>query len=85
MFGILSAFVCYKRSEAEAAANEISSSFQKNNLNYTLALSLFENFKDKGNIKKIVSSHNYVYTVFSSLLEQARQSGTVSTASFFMA
>ncbi|ALA25298.1 hypothetical protein AVI51_04145 [Piscirickettsia salmonis] len=80
VFGILAAYACYDRSEADKAANEISFSAQKDNLNFTLALQLFEQYKAEEKIEKIIQSHHYVYTIFSSLLESARKSGTVSTA-----
>ncbi|MGJ3493702.1 intracellular multiplication protein IcmP [Piscirickettsia salmonis] len=81
-FGILAAFSCYKRQEAEKAANEISMSSQNKSLNLTLALGLFSKFSTADSVEKVIASHQYVYTVFSSLLEEARQSGIVSTALF---
>nr|WP_235603259.1 hypothetical protein [Piscirickettsia litoralis] len=52
VFGILAAFACYDRAIAEKAAREISASSQKEVLNYSLALQLFNRYKSEKIIKK---------------------------------
>ncbi|ODN43886.1 type IVB secretion system coupling complex protein DotM/IcmP [Piscirickettsia litoralis] len=82
MFGILAAFACYDRASAESAMSDISMSIQEKSIDYTLSIKLYNKYYNHKNIKEIIKLNYYNYTVFSSLLQAARQSGIVSTAQF---
>lgn len=82
LFAIFCAFACYDREQAELALSKISVNSRNKKLDFSFIDNLLNKYSQSENIQKLVKQHHYTHTLFSSLLELARQSGIVSTSSF---
>ncbi|WP_077216775.1 secretion/conjugation apparatus DotM-related subunit [Piscirickettsia litoralis] len=84
IFAIFSAFSCYKRDEAEQILDNLSKQASSNveSMNYSVAEPLLHKYGEKVSVQQVIQKHYYTYTIFSSLLLAARESGIVAPASF---
>ncbi|OAJ35404.1 type IVB secretion system coupling complex protein DotM/IcmP [Piscirickettsia salmonis] len=84
LFAIFSAFSCYKREEAEQALDNLSKQAKSGvkNINYAVTDALLHKYGNKVSVQEVIRKHYYIYTVFSSLLLAARDSGIVAPAGF---
>lgn len=87
LFGVLAAFVNYKRAAAEEALEHIAASVKKSNLsngrhNFSKAWPLLKKYGQSAVVKNITDKHAYVLTVFTEMLIQARKTGIVPNSMY---
>lgn len=81
IFAILSAFINYKRDEAEAKMEEIASQLtpedlKKNKITYHTD-ALLKKYRETPKVVHITKKHAYTSTVFCEMLTEARKSGII--------
>jgi intracellular multiplication protein IcmP len=87
IFAALCLFIDYRRDEGEKLLEQFASSATKDSvisgkLDYKGVDATIKKYISHPKVEQILSTHAYVYTVFSQMMTQARTTGIVASASF---